>query len=124
MLRIARTNGPPGLIIAGEIDESSYPLLLESLAALDRRDDVHVDLGGVEFCDLAGLRAIVCAAEPGGAQCPDAEPAREVVLHAVPARLRKILRILGWDSMRGVAFDDGHLPPVPPPTAEPRPGPR
>ncbi|HTS99498.1 MAG TPA: STAS domain-containing protein [Streptosporangiaceae bacterium] len=105
VLRITRAGDQPGLIIAGEIDESGYPLLLQSLAALDPEGDVHFDLSGVEFCDLAGLRAIVCVAAPD-----DDCPARKVTLHAVPARLRKILQILGWDVMPGVAFDDRGLP--------------
>ena len=106
VLRITRAHDQPGLIIAGEIDEAGYPLLLQSLAALDRRGEVHVDLGGVKFCDLAGLRAIVCVA--GG--CDDESPLRPVVLHAVPPRLRKILQILGWDEMPGVTFDEGSMP--------------
>ncbi len=104
VLRVTKASGQPGLIIAGEIYESGYSLLLQSLAALDPDGDVHIDLGGVEFCDLAGLRAIVCVAAPD-----DDGPARKVTLHAVPARLRKILQILGWDVMPGVAFDDRGL---------------
>jgi anti-anti-sigma regulatory factor len=106
VLRITKAQDQPGLIIAGEIDEAGYPLLLQSLAALDGLGEVHVDLGGVEFCDLAGLRAIVCVA--GG--CDDESPPRPIVLHAVPPRLRKILQILGWDEMPGVTFDEGSMP--------------
>lgn len=107
VLRITKAGDRPGLIMAGEIDESSYSVLLQSLAALAARGDVHVDLGGVEFCDLAGLRAIVCATGSGGDHHPD----RHVILHAVPPRLRKILEILGWDVLPGVAFDDRRFPP-------------
>jgi hypothetical protein len=65
VLRITKSESLPGLILAGEIDESSYPVLVQSLAALDPDRDVHVDLSGVAYCDLAGLRAIVCAGGPG-----------------------------------------------------------
>jgi hypothetical protein len=109
-LRITKASGgQPGLIIAGEVDESGYPVLLQCLAALDRQVDVHVDLGGIEFCDLAGLRAIVCAGRPD----QDAPPDRLVCLHATPPRLRKIMQILGWDDMPGVAFDERPLSPRP-----------
>lgn len=117
VLRIAKAHDQPGLIIVGEVDESGYPLLLQSLAALDRYDDVHVDLGGIEFCDLAGLRAIVCV----GRLEEDAALDRRVCLHAVPPRLRKIMQILGWDDMPGVAFDERSLAPRPQ-TRGPAPG--
>lgn len=105
-LRIIPANGVPGLVIAGEIDESSYRRLVRGLAALDSRGDVHIDLSGVEFCDLAGLRAIVCVTE---ADAGDSVP-RHLTLHAVPDRLSRILQILGWDDMPGVVFADERLP--------------
>jgi anti-anti-sigma regulatory factor len=106
VLRISRADGVPGLIIAGEIDESSYRLLVQGLAALNPRGDVHIDLSGVEFCDLAGLRAIVCVTEASGG---DSAPG-QLTLHAVPERLLRILGILGWDDMPGVGFADERLP--------------
>lgn len=105
VLRIAQACDQCGLIITGEVDESGYPLLLRSLTGLDRGGDVHIDLGGIEFCDLAGLRAIVCA----GRLDEDASPGRPVYLHAVPPRLRKILNILGWDDTPGLVFEDKPL---------------
>jgi ABC-type transporter Mla MlaB component len=102
VLRISRADDRPGLVIAGEIDESGYPVLLQSLAALETGGDVHVDLGGVEFCDLAGLRAIVSVGRPE----EEAGPGRNVCLHAVPPRLRNILHILGWDETPGLSFDE------------------
>jgi ABC-type transporter Mla MlaB component len=105
VLRISKVNDRPGLVIAGEVDESGYPILLQCLAALGTHDEVHIDLGGVEFCDLAGLRAIVCVGRPDD----DAIPGRHVCLHAMPPRLRKILQILGWEDAPGLAFDDSSL---------------
>jgi ABC-type transporter Mla MlaB component len=106
VLRITGADGVPGLIIAGEIDEPSYRLLVRGLAALNPRGDVHIDLSGVEFCDLAGLRAIVCVTE---ASAGDSVPGH-LTLHAVPERLLRILQILGWDDMPGVGFTDERLP--------------
>jgi anti-anti-sigma regulatory factor len=105
VLRITKAHDQPGLIIAGDADESGYPLLLQSLAALDQRGGVHIDLGGLEFCDLAGLRAIVCAGRLG----EDLSPGPPVCLHAVPPRLRKIMQILGWDDRPGLVFDAASL---------------
>lgn len=108
VLRITKSEHVPGLIIAGEIDESTYPYLLQSLATVGRRGDVHVDLSGVEFCDLAGLRAIVTLAEA------DADSGRRVILHAMPSRLQRLLQILGWDTLPGLTFDNESIagPPV------------
>lgn len=100
---------PPGLAIAGEIDEDTYPALVEKLAELARgRDEVHVDLTAVQYCDLAGLRAIVRAATTG----------RTVVLHGLPAHLQTVLGVLGWDCTPGLVIDNSpsgfSLPPANP----------
>ncbi|HUA30380.1 MAG TPA: STAS domain-containing protein [Streptosporangiaceae bacterium] len=105
VLRISKLNDRPGLVIAGEVDESGYPILLHCLAALGTHGEVHIDLGGVEFCDLAGLRAIVCVGRPD----EPVSPGRHVCLHAVPLGLRKILQILGWDQAPELAFDEASL---------------
>jgi ABC-type transporter Mla MlaB component len=115
-LRITKAHDQPGLIIAGDVDESGYPLLLQRLAALDHHGDIHIDLGGIEFCDLAGLRAIVCAGRPG----EDTSRGRPVCLHAVPPQLRKIMQILGWENRPGLAFDAASLSSE---YQQPRPGP-
>jgi anti-anti-sigma regulatory factor len=104
-LRVTKAHDPPGLIIAGDVDESSYPLLLQSLAALDHHGGIHIDLGGIEFCDLAGLRAITCAGRPD----EGASPGWPVCLHGVAPRLRKIMQILGWDDRPGLTFDAAPL---------------
>ena len=119
-LRISKADDRPGLVIAGEVDESGYPVLLDCLATLRTHGEVHIDLGGVEFCDLAGLRAIVSSGRPD----EEAGPGRSVCLHAVPPRLRKILDVLGWDETPGLAFDKSSLAAGPAPAClgEPAPG--
>ncbi len=102
VLRISRTADPPGLAIAGEIDESTYPALLGALRELpDTPPEVHLDLADVSYCDLAGLRAIVRLANPGGAGT-----GRPVVLHKVPEQLRAVLTIIGWDAISGLTVAD------------------
>jgi anti-anti-sigma factor len=104
VLRISRNGDGPELVLAGEIDESSYPDLTASLAhaAGAGPGDLHIDLGAVEYCDIAGLRAIVCATGSPGA----ARPGRRVVLHSVPPQLRKVLHILGWDALPTVVVEE------------------
>ena len=95
VLRITRTVRPPGLAIAGEIDESTYAALVRALqdSTADQRE-VHIDLAGVVYCDLAGLRAIVRLT---------AGSVRLVHLHEVSPQLRAVLEIIGWDTIPGLA---------------------
>ena len=102
-------NNPPGLAIGGEIDEDTYSALVEKLGELARgRDEVHVDLTAVQYCDLAGLRAIVRVATTG----------RTVVLRGLPEQLQTLLGILGWDNTPGLVIDSSpsgfRLPPANP----------
>ena len=102
VLRISRTADPPGLALAGEIDESTYPALLGALRELpDTPPEVHLDLADVSYCDLAGLRAIVRLASPGGAGTGG-----PVVLHKVPEQLQAVLAIIGWDAIPGLTVAD------------------
>ena len=99
VLRITRTGPPSGVSIAGEIDESTYSALVVTLDELTRgQHEVHVDLGDVVYCDLAGLRAIVRLAIGDGADRP-----RQVVLHNLPRHIRAVLAITGWDALPGLA---------------------
>jgi hypothetical protein len=103
-LQMATLENPPGLAIAGEIDEDTYPALVEKLGELAwGRDET-----AVQYCDLAGLRAIVRPVTTG----------RKVVLHGLPALLQTVLSILGWDHTPGVVIDNSplgsRLPPADP----------
>jgi len=96
-LQMAPMNNPPGVALGGEIDEDTYPALVEKLDEFTQgRDGVHVDLSAVQYCDLAGLRAIVRATTTG----------RTVVLHGLPEQLQTILGILGWDNTPGMVIDN------------------
>jgi anti-anti-sigma regulatory factor len=101
-LRITYWGSPPVVILSGDIDEATWPGLVSVLEdAADEQAEVHFDFGGVGYCDLAGLRAIIgvtCAGRDG-----EGGP-RRVVLHQVPPELEKVLRILGWDATPGLAL--------------------
>jgi ABC-type transporter Mla MlaB component len=116
VLRITSTSNPPGLTLEGEIDESTYPGLVQALQTSTKdRAEVHFSLGGVRYCDLAGLRAIVRATGVGEDGGNGYGHGRRVVLHEVPAQLIKVLRIVGWDATPGLAVDQpgGEIPPDP-----------
>jgi anti-anti-sigma factor len=112
VLRVTTLSSPPGLAIAGEIDEGSYPALVKTLAQVAGHAEVHLNLAGVTYCDLAGLRAIIGLAEAG-----HGSRGRQVVLHDIPPRLRTVLDIVGWDATPGLVIDQGTraLRLVPPP---------
>ena len=100
VLRITRILGPglspgpvPGYALAGEIDESTVGRLAGRLAEITADlAEVHLDLGALDYSDLAGLRVIVGLAAAG----------RRVVLHRVPSHLRVVLRVVGWDTAPGI----------------------
>jgi anti-anti-sigma factor len=101
VLRVTRAGDPPVVVIAGEIDESNYSGLLGALDMLaNGRGEIHINMGAVEFCDLAGLRAIVRLAETGSHEA--SRP--RLVLHAVPSQVRRVLEIVGWDTMPGLVI--------------------
>jgi anti-anti-sigma regulatory factor len=116
VLRITRSDRPPVVALAGEIDEATYPGLVAALdQAVDGQREVHFDLAGVEYCDLAGLRAIVCVT---GIDLDGRGGWRRVVLHELPPELQTVLRIVGWDSTPGLTMDErpgGRLLPEPDP---------
>jgi ABC-type transporter Mla MlaB component len=107
VLRVTWAGSPPVLALAGEIDESTYPGLVGALKEVaDGHEDVHVSLAGVDYCDLAGLRAIILlTGADGQSHNGDGPRRRRVVLHEVPPQLQTVLRIVGWDSVPGLAMD-------------------
>ena len=96
-LRITwRSGEPPIMMLAGEVDEASYPGLVAALTgAAAQYDEIHLDLAGLGYCDLAGLRAIVRLASPDAA---GGGTVKQVVLHHVPDSVRTVLHIVGWDA--------------------------
>jgi hypothetical protein len=105
-LQIWRAVKPPGLILAGEIDEASYPALVGQLARLSLDGpEVHVTMADVVYCDLAGLRALVSlGAPPDGNDGPPPAPSRRLILHELPVHLEAVLHIVGWDITPGLVI--------------------
>jgi anti-anti-sigma regulatory factor len=97
-LRIARAGDRRGLVIVGDIDEFTHADLIAALSRIaEEPSEIHLDLAGVEYCDVAGLRALVALTEAG---CPgQGHDGRRVIVHGLPPHLKTVLRILGWDSI-------------------------
>jgi|SRR5229473_54359 len=105
------------MVLAGDIDEATYGGLTAALSSVaDVPGDIHVDLGGVQFCDVAGLRALVPLAGASGLT-PDLQD-RRVVLHTLSAHLKTVL---GRRSRAGHRLA-GSIPPGSSPSTSPPPG--
>lgn len=89
-LRVQRIRSGRGYRLSGEIDLGTHDVLTAALARLDGPGDIHLDLHGLEFCDAAGLGAMVTLAER-------LWPAGRVVLHGVSRQISKMLAVLHWD---------------------------
>lgn len=104
LLRITRIPGQAALAIAGEIDDCTHAALVDALRELtDGLHEIHINLAGLEYCDIAGLRAIVLLA---GDNANHGHEGTRLVLHDVPAYLRTVLQILGWDTTPGLALGE------------------
>lgn len=98
------SRSPQGLAVAGEIGESSSRFFAEALESLAvGLSLVHIDLAGVEYCDVAGLRLMVRLTRADVLN-GDHQDARRVVLHAAAPQLRAALSVLGWDRTPGLVF--------------------
>lgn len=99
ILRISPSSDPPGLIFSGDIDASNVHRVAQSLAgAAVAAGDFHLDLSGVLFCDLGGLRAIVRASNglPAG---------QRLVLHGMPASLKRVVPLVGWGALPNLVIE-------------------
>jgi anti-anti-sigma regulatory factor len=98
------TSPPPTLHLAGDIDEWTFPDLTRILAraAAAGAPRMHVDLADVQYCDVAGLRAIISLV---GGQGNGRAAVGEIVFTHLPGPLQRVLGILGWDAAPGVILD-------------------
>jgi anti-anti-sigma factor len=85
-LRVHRTFDPRGLIIAGEIDAANLDGFTEAVNEVAAEPgDLSIDMSGVSFCDLGGLRVLVRVAQDV-----------RVVISGLPPQLEHVLRLVGW----------------------------
>lgn len=90
-LVVSRTSSPDGLSFAGEIDASNSHAIGTTIASAQvPHRDIHVDVTGLLFCDISGIRAFVAVAEamPKG---------RRLLLHGMPAQLETVIKVVGWN---------------------------
>ena len=91
-LVVTRTEAPDGLCFAGEIDFTNSHAVAESLGNASIRDtDIHLDLSGLSFCDISGIRSLVDAAE--------SRQTGRLMLHGLPSLLQTVMNVTGWSDL-------------------------
>jgi anti-anti-sigma factor len=91
-LVVTRTLEPYGLCFSGEIDITNSDAVSRSLSLAFVRDgNMHLDVSGLIFCDISGIRSFVDAAE--------AMDGGRLLLHGLPALLQKVIKVTGWSDM-------------------------
>jgi anti-anti-sigma regulatory factor len=98
-LRITPMFDPRGLRIAGAVDLTTSGALTSTLRLATNwpEPDLHIDLGELEFIDVAGVRALVQAAARLG-------PGRRLTVERLAPRLRRVFGLVGWDRAPGLRF--------------------
>ena len=99
-LVVTRTLEPAGLRFAGEIDISNSDAVAQSVRiAMGDVARSHLDLSGLSFIDVSGIRALVETAT-------DLGDGRQIVLHGLPRQLQTVMRITGWADEATLALCD------------------
>jgi anti-anti-sigma factor len=109
LLSITRTFAPPGLALAGEIDDTNVTAVARALQAETARARARpvngvrtrLDLHDLRFVDVGALRLLVFSAlglyESGGT----------LVLHGVAPHVQRLMRVTGWDRVPGLRVENG-----------------
>jgi hypothetical protein len=90
ILRISKAVEPAGVRLDGTVDASNVDAMSRTLIAnVNGAEEVHLDLSGLLFCDLGGLRAIVHTAQQIGV-------GRRLVMHGLPSYLERAMALAEW----------------------------
>ena len=86
-------------VLRGELDMSNAHELEAAIAAADWLDDgpVRFDIADLTFADSTGLRALMKPYAVG----------RMLIFDSPTPIVRRLLEILGYDSLSGVRIEDG-----------------
>ncbi|MEU4496629.1 STAS domain-containing protein [Streptomyces sp. NPDC023998] len=99
-LRITRIRRPPGLRIEGVVDVHAHRHLSGALEVIRSVDgDLQLELSGLEFLDLGGLRMLIGFAGTRN-------PGHHVELTGLAPHLRNVIALVGWDETPGLLLGD------------------
>jgi anti-anti-sigma factor len=113
LLAITRTFAPPGLALAGEVDETNVTAVARALHAETARARartaggarIRLDLHELHFIDVGALRLLVFTAL--GLYASDGT----LVLTGVAPHVQRVMRVAGWDRVPGLRFEPPGEPP-------------
>jgi anti-anti-sigma factor len=99
-LVVTRTLDPYGLMFSGEIDVNNSHAVAECMnSPFVGDDDLHLDVSGLIFCDISGIRAFVEAAER-----KTTGNERRLLLHGLPDLLQTVMKVTGWADLPGLVL--------------------
>ncbi|WP_042404050.1 MEDS domain-containing protein [Streptacidiphilus carbonis] len=106
---LRRHGATPGLGLSGAVGDTGHSPLAQALKAAladgaETDQDLHVDMSGLDFIDLEGLRLLMATRQ-------DLSDGRSLHLERPAAHVRRVIRMAGWDtldSFRSTAPDFRH----------------
>jgi hypothetical protein len=102
ILRISKQIQLAGVRLDGTVDASNVDAMSRTLIAnINGAEDFHLDLSGLLFCDLGGLRAIVNTAQQIGG-------GRRLVIHALPSHLERAMALAEWAHVPNIVMAPEH----------------
>jgi len=105
-LLIMQLSRPVGLRLIGEVDAANVEAVtgvLNTTLTANQGADVHVDLAGLEFSDVSGIRALVAAAER-------VNGSRRLILYGLPPLMTKVMDVVGWTDLPALTISDSEFP--------------
>nr|WP_296068022.1 STAS domain-containing protein [uncultured Actinoplanes sp.] len=103
-IEITALTRPTGIRVAGEVDMATQPVWEVALDVMcGAPDDTVVDMAGLTFIDVGGLRALARAALSLRSR------GRRVSLYGVRPAIRRLIDVLGWTEL----FTFPHIGPGP-----------
>ncbi|MEV0592941.1 STAS domain-containing protein [Nonomuraea cavernae] len=93
-LRITPLADLAGLRIEGELDRATLPTLVRTLASIAGHTSFCIDLSGLMFCDVGGLRCLLTAA----VGLPDGHV---LTLRSPSPQVRRLLELTNWAQTAG-----------------------
>ncbi|HET7379077.1 MAG TPA: STAS domain-containing protein [Gaiellales bacterium] len=104
---VRKTFRPDGLRLVGSVDASNVDGLrgvLDGELGSDGHGRVlHVDLTGLEFSDVSGIRALVSTAERGNGRY-------RLVLYGLPPLMGRVMDVVGWSEMPSLEISNDGFP--------------
>ncbi|MEV8593427.1 STAS domain-containing protein [Streptomyces sp. NPDC052012] len=92
ILRITRTDDPPGLRLEGELDAARHGDISEALRALPADTaEIRLDLAGLRFIDLGAL-SLLSGFGTG----------RRLVMDRLSPEVANVIETLGWERLPGL----------------------